>query len=338
MRVYCDGIFDLFHRGHLEHLAEVRGMFPEMHTLIVGVISDLAASTYKRQPMMNQKQRLMILTSCVYVDEAFVTDQLVMTQDFLQLHSIDLVVHAFSSEEDKIKQAALFQPLVDSGRFVELNYHHGLSTTQIITEHNLTWSEIWEKEGGSDGDLLNLSGCDYTSCDPGSFVNGMKQRLKMDIEPHSRILEIGCGAGLLGSFFSNCNYIGTESSRALAVQHLRRLKKCTLNFKPTETIFKTDFFEFSFLINGDLEYLETLEDVLETVQEMRRVTRNGIYVGNLRLRGESAVPVQDIHDVKHHQKRLLIPPKFFEALGLTVEPSLSDPENKYDAWERGRNR
>lgn len=46
MAVYCDGIFDLFHGGHLKHLQEVASKGSK---LIVGVMGDADATGYKRR-------------------------------------------------------------------------------------------------------------------------------------------------------------------------------------------------------------------------------------------------------------------------------------------------
>jgi cytidyltransferase-like protein len=47
MRIYCDGIFDLFHKGHLEHFKKIHQYFKVPIHLIVGIISDKVAINYK---------------------------------------------------------------------------------------------------------------------------------------------------------------------------------------------------------------------------------------------------------------------------------------------------
>jgi cytidyltransferase-like protein len=79
MRIYCDGIFDLFHIGHLNHFRKIHKLFEEESVhLIVGVISDKVASEYKRLPIINEKHRLKMIQSLLFVGEAFITDMLVI--------------------------------------------------------------------------------------------------------------------------------------------------------------------------------------------------------------------------------------------------------------------
>ena len=45
--LYCDGVFDLFHRGHLEHLKKVKNYFKNEETkLIVAIIDDKTCTDY----------------------------------------------------------------------------------------------------------------------------------------------------------------------------------------------------------------------------------------------------------------------------------------------------
>ena len=65
-RIFCDGIFDLFHEGHVEHLKKIKNMFGDVY-LIVGVLSDKQATEYKRKPIYNESQRISLVKNCKYV-------------------------------------------------------------------------------------------------------------------------------------------------------------------------------------------------------------------------------------------------------------------------------
>ena len=54
--IYIDGIFDLFHRGHLESLKQSKNLRNDVF-LIVGVISDKVATSYKRQPIIKEENQ-----------------------------------------------------------------------------------------------------------------------------------------------------------------------------------------------------------------------------------------------------------------------------------------
>lgn len=67
IRIYIDGIFDLFHRGHLDVLRKAKE-YRKNSVLIVGIISDKNAE-YKRKPIFNDEDRYLIINSIKYVDE-----------------------------------------------------------------------------------------------------------------------------------------------------------------------------------------------------------------------------------------------------------------------------
>ena len=107
-RIYCDGIFDLFHMGHLKHLQQIHNYFNEPIHLIVGVISDDVASDYKRKPVISESDRLRIINACIYTSSCFITNVLIITERFMNTHCIDYVVHALT-EKDKEIQSSFFK-------------------------------------------------------------------------------------------------------------------------------------------------------------------------------------------------------------------------------------
>ena len=67
------GCFDLFHIGHI-HLLEYASTLEDL--LVVAVLSDKKIRMYKshERPIINQKQRAVILSSLKYVDFVYISD------------------------------------------------------------------------------------------------------------------------------------------------------------------------------------------------------------------------------------------------------------------------
>nr|XP_013039343.2 choline-phosphate cytidylyltransferase B isoform X4 [Anser cygnoides] len=153
VRVYADGIFDLFHSGHARALMQAKTLFPNSY-LLVGVCSDDLTHKFKGFTVMNETERYEALRHCRYVDEVIRDAPWTLTPEFLEKHKIDFVAHddipyssAGSDDVYKhIKEAAtchsarscrafpagfLF-PLC-SGMFVPTQRTEGISTSDIIT-------------------------------------------------------------------------------------------------------------------------------------------------------------------------------------------------------------
>ena len=76
--VYIVVIFDLFHRGHLESLKQAKNIFEDCF-LLVGVISDEVAKSYKREPIINEDDRIEIIRSLDIVDKVIENPPLIIT-------------------------------------------------------------------------------------------------------------------------------------------------------------------------------------------------------------------------------------------------------------------
>ena len=65
-RVYLDGIFDLYHRGHLESFKKCLQFGDQ---LVIGVVSDKDAEGYKRKPITSGEYALKVMRVLEMVDK-----------------------------------------------------------------------------------------------------------------------------------------------------------------------------------------------------------------------------------------------------------------------------
>lgn len=127
--VYLDGIFDLFHIGHLEAILQCSELG---NRVIIGVTGDQDASGYKRQPIVPENERCAIIKALKVVDAVVCPCPLVVAEDFMNQHGIDLVVHGFANDADAERQKEFFEIPMNTGRFQRISYYEGMSTTDRI--------------------------------------------------------------------------------------------------------------------------------------------------------------------------------------------------------------
>lgn len=131
MIVYIDGIFDLFHFGHLESFRKCKELDKNV-TLIVGVISDEVASSYKRPPIYCESHRYALIENSKYVDQIIKDSPLIITKEFMEEYKIDVVVHAFLNNNDENKQDEFFRYPKSINKFQTISYCNEISTSEII--------------------------------------------------------------------------------------------------------------------------------------------------------------------------------------------------------------
>lgn len=66
VRIYVDGCWDVMHSGHYNALRQARALGD---FLVVGVHSDEEIARVKREPVMNNEQRMAAVTACKWADE-----------------------------------------------------------------------------------------------------------------------------------------------------------------------------------------------------------------------------------------------------------------------------
>ena len=125
---YSDMVADLFHFGHIEFLEKCKNY---CDYLIVGICSDNYCKDYKRQPIMNESERLKSVSKCNFVDKALLNIPIPITQEFMNEHSIEIVFHAHSEKENDKYNAYYLEP-IKCNKFLRLDYNSEISTTTLI--------------------------------------------------------------------------------------------------------------------------------------------------------------------------------------------------------------
>lgn len=130
-RIYCDGIFDLFHYGHARALEQAKRLYPYVY-LIVGVCNDKLTHEKKGKTVFTDTERYESVRCCKWVDQVIEDAPWIIDQEFLDKHKIDFVAH------DDIPYSSghvsdVYQFVKDQGRFLATKRTEGISTSDLIT-------------------------------------------------------------------------------------------------------------------------------------------------------------------------------------------------------------
>lgn len=124
--IYCCGVFDLCHIGHMEFFRKCAELG---NVLLVGICNDHDVQTYKRQPFMTTQIRADTVKACKYVDNVIINAPLITTKEFMNKYNIDYVV---LTEEYNNKKDIYYKEPRELNKTIVIKYMDNISTTSIV--------------------------------------------------------------------------------------------------------------------------------------------------------------------------------------------------------------
>ena len=125
--VYVAMSGDLIHHGHINILKIAK----KYGYVTLGILTNKAIRSYKNPPIMNYNQRKIVLESIRYVDKVIPDAPVIITEEYLEEHKIDLVIHAHKIEEDE-RYKKMYSVPTRLNKFIRFEPTEGISTTDII--------------------------------------------------------------------------------------------------------------------------------------------------------------------------------------------------------------
>jgi len=130
VRVYADGIYDMFHYGHARSLEQAKKLFPNTY-LLVGVCDDKSTHENKGRTVMNEEQRAESVRHCKWVDEVVEHPPWVVTAEFMAKHKIDYVAHGEDISYDSFGND-VYRDIKAAGMYQVIKRTEGISTSDLI--------------------------------------------------------------------------------------------------------------------------------------------------------------------------------------------------------------
>lgn len=171
VRIYCDGIYDMFHFGHAKALEQAKKTFPNVY-LLVGVCDDEQTHKRKGRTVMTDAERYESVRHCKWVDEVVEAAPWFVTQEFLDEHHIDYVAHDAEPYQSS-ESGDVYAFVKSQGRFLPTKRTDGISTSDLITRIVRDYDKFLRRnlERGVSAKDLNIS-----------FLKEQQIKTKLNIE------------------------------------------------------------------------------------------------------------------------------------------------------------
>ena len=132
LNIYCSGVYDLCHLGHMELFEKIHILFKnKKYILIVGVHSDSDCESYKRKPVISEDIRYKTIRYCKYVDYVIENAPLQTSAELIKKYNIDYV--AIGEEyRDTEKNIFFHKDALELNKYFYVPRCDLISTTDII--------------------------------------------------------------------------------------------------------------------------------------------------------------------------------------------------------------
>ncbi|CAG9801745.1 unnamed protein product [Chironomus riparius] len=131
VRIYCDGIYDLFHQGHARQMMQAKNIFPKCEVyLIVGCCNDEMTHAKKGVTVLRDTERYEAIRHCRYVDEVLKDAPWIITEKFLHENKIDFVAQDSSPYVSDGND--IYKMVKDKNMFIPTQRTDGISTSDIL--------------------------------------------------------------------------------------------------------------------------------------------------------------------------------------------------------------
>ncbi len=130
--VYVGMVGDFFHHGHVNIIVEAR----KLGNVVVGLLTDKAAASYKRLPVFTFEQRKKIIENIKGVTNVIPQDSLDYVPNLKKIKP-NYVVHGddWKNGTQKVVRQKVIDVLKEwNGVLIEIKYTPGISSTSIIQD------------------------------------------------------------------------------------------------------------------------------------------------------------------------------------------------------------
>lgn len=167
-RIFVDGVFDLFHKGHRNMIrnaiTRTQEKYPDAKIIVLVGICDEGVDLYKRKTITSLEERVQVIDTFLrnlqanqpqLSFEILPNSPITPTRAFAKKHHIDIFFHGNDFSPEDIKK--YYGSVLDISELETLPYTQGVSTTTLIVNLWRTGSFLSNVENKTNVDTDELA-------------------------------------------------------------------------------------------------------------------------------------------------------------------------------------